>query len=282
MPLHRIKRAWNWAESEGHITLNQLRPMKRPRKLRREEIPDDREMARFVASANPAFRELLTFLGLTGCRPGEAAMMEKRHVDLENREVRFKIGEDKTSGKTDRPRVIHLCDEAYEIVSKLAATHDTEPLFKNTKGNRWTKDAMHCATLQSSRRLHIEGNLAVTYAMRHQYITTALARLPALSSAGASLASPCSVSTSRSSNRTGGFPASGSRTRLTHTLRTRRAVAVSLAGDQPQLFVQVPVGNRVFPGPRHLVLGLQPLDGADTARGCPRSGRLCWTVPSRK
>jgi hypothetical protein len=35
--------------------------------------------------------------------------------------------------------------------------------------------------------------------------------LPALSSAGASLASPCSVTTSRSSNRTGGSPASGSR-----------------------------------------------------------------------
>jgi hypothetical protein len=39
-------------------------------------------------------------------------------------------------------------------------------------------------------------------------------RLPTLSSVGASLAQPCSVSTSRSSNRTGGFPASGSRTRV--------------------------------------------------------------------
>ena len=38
---------------------------------------------------------------------------------------------------------------------------------------------------------------------------------PALSSAGASLGSPCSVSTSRSSNRTGGVTASGSRKRLT-------------------------------------------------------------------
>src|SRR6185437_6719648 len=38
----------------------------------------------------------------------------------------------------------------------------------------------------------------------------------ALSSAGASLATPCSVSTSRSANRTGGFPASGFRTRIRH------------------------------------------------------------------
>jgi hypothetical protein len=40
---------------------------------------------------------------------------------------------------------------------------------------------------------------------------------PALSVAGASIALPCSVSTPRSSNRTGAINASGSRTRLTHT-----------------------------------------------------------------
>ena len=44
---------------------------------------------------------------------------------------------------------------------------------------------------------------------------------PALSSAGASVAAPCSVSTSRSSNRTCGSPASGSRTRHS-CVRTRK------------------------------------------------------------
>src|SRR6266536_6396211 len=39
----------------------------------------------------------------------------------------------------------------------------------------------------------------------------AACRFPALSAAGASLSGPCSVSTSRSSNRMCGFPASGSR-----------------------------------------------------------------------
>ncbi len=44
-------------------------------------------------------------------------------------------------------------------------------------------------------------------------------RLPTLSSVGASLAPPCSVSTPRSSNRTCGFAASGSRRRLTQSPR---------------------------------------------------------------
>ena len=43
--------------------------------------------------------------------------------------------------------------------------------------------------------------------------------LPTLSSVGASLAPPCSVSTPRSSNRTCGFDASGSRRRLTQSPR---------------------------------------------------------------
>jgi hypothetical protein len=51
--------------------------------------------------------------------------------------------------------------------------------------------------------------------------------LPALSSAGASLAVPCPVSTARSSNRTCRFPASGSRTRWGHASRTRGVVAPS-------------------------------------------------------
>jgi hypothetical protein len=57
-------------------------------------------------------------------------------------------------------------------------------------------------------------------------------RWPALSSAGASLAVPCSVSTSRSSNRTGGFTASGSRRRLTVSPTEGWRSAVQAGPDQ--------------------------------------------------
>ena len=62
--------------------------------------------------------------------------------------------------------------------------------------------------------------------------------LPALSLAGASLASPCSVSTPRSSNRAGRFPAPGFRTRLrkwqfTHVRPRTVVAAFSEAGTGP-------------------------------------------------
>src|SRR5882724_836238 len=62
----KIKRAWKWANDEGHLTLNPLSGMKRPKPQRREEIPDEREIALFMRTAKPRFRDLLEFIHETG------------------------------------------------------------------------------------------------------------------------------------------------------------------------------------------------------------------------
>ena len=74
-------------------------------------------------------------------------------------------------------------------------------------------------------------------------------RLPALSSAGASVARPCSVSTSRSSNRTGGFPATTARAAVPalgqggSCVRPREVACDVREPDQSQCLVQVLVGE---------------------------------------
>ena len=65
---------------------------------------------------------------------------------------------------------------------------------------------------------------------------------PTLSSVGASLGSPCSVSTSRSSNRTGGSPASGSRRRRTLS-PTESCVSVCPDEQDPSLHRDVCPGT---------------------------------------
>ena len=82
--------------------------------------------------------------------------------------------------------------------------------------------------------------------------------LPALSFAGASLAQPCSVSTSRSSNRTCGFPASGSRTRTHAFAHEKVAVAQPAVGRGPTSRAGTRRGTRVHSPSRHLVLLAQP------------------------
>ncbi len=74
---------------------------------------------------------------------------------------------------------------------------------------------------------------------------------PPLSSGGASIASPCSVSTSRSSNRTCGFPASGSPTAVAfrHTLPAlsrRLHLKAKLVPGSPGLSLEV-IGLRHSP-----------------------------------
>src|SRR5258708_21484691 len=81
---------------------------------------------------------------------------------------------------------------------------------------------------------------------------------PALSSAGASIARPCSVSTSRSSNQDG--PVSGIRLSEKGSRCRPREIARPLGkADKAQHSVQrcrrKPFGRR----PRHFVLGTQPL-----------------------
>ena len=96
-----------------------------------------------------------------------------------------------------------------------------------------------------------------TYLVAAEHSEAALGEaylFPPLSSGGASIAAPCSVSTSRSSNRTCGFPASGSRTRI-HAfahgkLRIRPSIRV-----RPSVSYRTSLGNRdvPFPGIRCLL-----------------------------
>jgi hypothetical protein len=70
---------------------------------------------------------------------------------------------------------------------------------------------------------------------------------PALSSAGASLASPCPVSTSRSSNRTCGFPASGSRWKH-HDFAHEKLLVRSGSRISPSVSYRCSSGNFPVPG----------------------------------
>ena len=93
---------------------------------------------------------------------------------------------------------------------------------------------------------------------------------PALSSAGASLALPCSGSTSRSSNRTGGFPASGSRTGFSE----RYTMRLSKRDHHLRLSVQSllgRLGSKALLG-RSQSLALVPFDDAPELRPLRSTG----------
>ncbi len=50
------------------------------------------------------------------------------------------------------------------------------PLLSNSRGGPRTRYAVNCAVIKARKKAGLDDNLAVAYAMRHQYITDALAR----------------------------------------------------------------------------------------------------------
>lgn len=171
-----VKSAWAWAKREHRIANNLMIDIKKERRLRRDVVPQDVEIARLFDFLEPSAKEILSFVYESGCRPGEARMIRHHHVSRVNREIRFRIGEDKTSAKTGKARVIHLSDNAFAVIEKLyVARPHGEPLFVNTRGHQWTMGALEGAVRRARTRGGISDS-AVPYALRHLWATDALAK----------------------------------------------------------------------------------------------------------
>jgi integrase len=87
------------------------------------------------------FRDLLTFAFEAGCRPQEARLIEARH--LKAGQHRIEIPPLEAKGKK-RWRVIYLSDKALELVTRLAESRPTGPLFLNVDHNPWKAQAIVC------------------------------------------------------------------------------------------------------------------------------------------
>lgn len=71
------------------------------------------------------------------------------------------------------PRVIYLVDQAETILRRLAQRHPTGVLFRNSKGNPWTKDSIKCRLTRISKKV---GFRVIAYGARHSFATDALVK----------------------------------------------------------------------------------------------------------
>jgi integrase len=165
-----VKAAFSWARKMGHIEADPIRDLERPSPVRRTKIMSHEQIDQAVDAVSERFALLLEFLRETGARPGEGAMVTAKDVDFEEG---FVILEDhKTVGKIQEPRVIVLSDRALKILSEQAKEYPEGPLFRNNRGNPWTRNAMSLAF----RRLRTKsgmGREATAQAIRHRFATDA-------------------------------------------------------------------------------------------------------------
>lgn len=170
-----VRSVFRWAKAQGHLERDPLDGMKKPqRKPKREAIPEPGDVERaFAAIVTPELADLLTFVYETGCRPKEARTLEARHLDI-GRGIAVQA-DHKTAKKTRKKRVIYLTGRAAEIAARLAAAHPEGAIFRNSRGNAWTHNAVGLAVRRIRERTGL-GPEMVAYAFRHGFATDALAR----------------------------------------------------------------------------------------------------------
>jgi integrase len=169
-----VKRAFNWADRQGVLSPNPLRNVEKPPATRRTRIVTAAEREEILSHVKDRnFKEFLTALYLTGCRPSEVARVTAAEVNLELGVWVFE--QHKTGKKTGKPRVIYLNPEMLEMSRRLVAERPEGPLFPSRKRNRpFTRNAIRIRFRRLRKKLpHLKG--VVAYAYRHSFATEALA-----------------------------------------------------------------------------------------------------------
>jgi integrase len=168
------KVAFNWAKKVGHIDSNPVAGMELPKARTRELIPThDQVDAIFAAAWGRPFRDFLTALRETGCRPSEIATLTADRANLEagtwrvRNKTRWKTGEDF--------RTVYLTPAMVELTRRLVEEHGSGLVFRNSRGKAWTKGPIAYRFVRLRRKLGF-GAECTAYAFRHLYITDALER----------------------------------------------------------------------------------------------------------
>lgn len=168
-----VKRAFNWAESEGVITANPIKRVKKPPQTFRNRILTPAEKKGILeAIQDEHFRQFVFAMQETGARPSEVRRVTAANVNLELGVWVF--SEHKSMQKTGRPRVIYLTPAMVELSRKLVAKYPDGPLFRGPRSKRgFTRNGIRCRFRNLRARLpHLKG--VISYAYRHSFATDAL------------------------------------------------------------------------------------------------------------
>ena len=170
--LGAVKRAFNWAVEEEHISKNPIAHVRKPKALTRDRTLTREERELILGSIrDEAFRRFVTALTLTGCRPGEVARVTANCFD--DKDGVWVLAEHKTAKKTGKPRVIYLPPEAVTLTRELIARHPEGPLFLNSRGKPWSRNAVRIRFTRLRKKFpQLKGVVAYTY--RSSFATDAL------------------------------------------------------------------------------------------------------------
>ncbi len=166
-----LKAVFNHAEQQGYLAVNPIKKLKRRKTGRRDRVVTPEERGKILGAMSANFRDFVTFLDLTGCRPfSEAARITADDIQFDH--GRVVLHRHKTRKKTGKPRVIYATEAAIELLKRLVEEHPAGPVFTNRFGNGWSKNNAGKYIARVCKKLGIEG--VTLYNLRTTYISNAL------------------------------------------------------------------------------------------------------------
>ena len=152
-----VKRAFNWAAEMGLVPKNPFASVKLPKceSKRRPIKPEEFDKLLEAAGEESRIGEILRFLGLTGCRPGELRHLRWHNVHLELEYPAIIIDEHKTSSTqgSPEPRIIPILPELADLLGAIATRQENDEfVFVTTRRTPWARNSIQ----QSIRRIRRE------------------------------------------------------------------------------------------------------------------------------
>jgi len=146
-----IKRMYNWAVKQGLISENPVEGLEHVSKhVNAPEHPKDKHLPLDEALAyiellrqSPPLGDMCELLLLTGMRVGELVRVTWGDIDFE--QGMLKLEQHKTSGTSNRPRMIPLCERAVEIINGQTTEEPQadQAVFVGQEDQPFTVGALH-------------------------------------------------------------------------------------------------------------------------------------------
>jgi integrase len=191
-----VQRLFHWAVHEAKLVRsNPFDGVRAPRRGQRKRILTPREIARFLRRSRRSWRNYLLALRDLAARPQEIRALRWEHLHPQNPETPldvalaagaavFVLHEFKDQARrrdSEIPRVLLVTRRLGRLLLRLRCRSSPAdgPVFRNTRGLPWTRNAVRCMFRVLRRRLGYRpddrGEQIVAYTVRHSAATLAAA-----------------------------------------------------------------------------------------------------------
>ena len=176
-----VRRLFTWGKKQGHLPSNFVNPASACEMPPEPKSPDldytNQQLIYLMRSNHQEFGAIVRFMLGTGCRAEEVYQLKISQVDWKSRTITIPWQKAKQGKKTRLDRVIRYPKKLERMVMRRYRKNWGKggSLFRNTKGNPWTMNAIGCTFKRTCERMpHLFPDGCYATGLRYTFTTRAI------------------------------------------------------------------------------------------------------------